>query len=87
MAWKIEIKKSAAKQIQKLDTVAQERIITFLNQLTKTANPRLLGKALKGEQSELWRYRVGDYRLICQIQDSQLTVLVLVAGHRKEVYR
>ncbi len=76
MGWKIEIKKSAAKQIQKLDTLAQKRIVSFLNQLAASNNPRLSGKALKGEHSELWRYRIGDYRLICQIQDSHLTVLV-----------
>lgn len=87
MAWKIEIKKSAVKQIQKLDSVAQKRIISFLNQLINQTNPRLSGKALKGEKDDLWRYRVGDYRIICQIQDSQLIVLVLIIGHRKEVYR
>ncbi len=87
MDWQIEIKKSAVKQIQKLDSVAQKRIVSFLNQLATHANPRLSGKALKGEKGDLWRYRVGDYRLICQIQDTRLTVLVLAAGHRKEVYR
>lgn len=87
MGWQIEIKKSAAKQIQKLDAVVQKRIVSFLGQLATSVNPRLSGKALKGEKGELWRYRVGDYRLICQLQDSQMIVLVLVVGHRKEVYR
>ncbi len=87
MAWKIEIKKSAVKQIQKLDSVTQKRIISFLSQLVNQTNPRLSGKALKGEKNDLWRYRVGDYRIICQIQDSKLIVLVLIISHRKEVYR
>ena len=58
-----------------------------MNQLAGNPNPRLSGKALKGEKGELWRYRVGDYRLICQLQDAYCIVLVLVVGHRKEVYR
>ena len=69
MGWKIEIKKSAVKQIQKLDAVVQKRIIVFLNQLAASANPRSSGKALKGEKGELWRYRVGDYCLIYQLQE------------------
>ena len=60
---------------------------SILNQLAASTNPRLSGKALKGEKGELWRYRVGDYRLICQLQDARMIVLVLIAGHRKEVYR
>ena len=50
-------------------------------------NPRLQGKALTGKYSGLWRYRVGDYRLICNIEDNTVTILVLALGHRKDVYK
>lgn len=88
MTWKIEITKTATKQIKKLDKTEQKRILTFLqSKLEKTSNPRLYGKALQGEKINLWRYRVGDYRLICKINDGVVTVLVLGVGHRKKIYR
>lgn len=88
MAWKIEFRKSAAKELKKLDKQAQKRIISFLEEKVEGAiNPRMEGKALKGSGTELWRYRVGDYRLICQINDKAVTILVVCIGHRKEVYR
>jgi mRNA interferase RelE/StbE len=86
--WTIEIKRTAEKQIQKLDRKAQELIVRFLRERVAAAdNPRQWGKPLHGEKHGLWRYRVGDYRLICDIQDERITVLVLTVGHRKDVYR
>ena len=88
MVWTIEITRSAEKQIKKLDRVAQSSIVRFLrDRLTPADNPRQWGKPLHGEKGGLWRYRVGDYRLICDIQDEKITVLVLEVGHRKDVYR
>lgn len=88
MAWTIEISRSAEKQINKLDRVAQESIVRFLRDRLKPAdNPRQWGKPLHGDKKGLWRYRVGDYRLICDIQEEKITILVLRVGHRKEVYR
>jgi len=88
LIWTIEITKNAAKQFKKLDKVEQKRIYNFLTgKLENTDNPRKYGKALKGKQGELWRYRIGDYRIICKIQDSQLTIVALAIAHRKEVYR
>ncbi len=88
LAWKIEITRTATRQIKKLDKAVQKRILSFLRvKLEKTSNPRLYGKALQGEKVNLWRYRVGDYRLICKINDDIVTVLVLSVGHRKEIYR
>ena len=55
--------------------------------LATADNPRQWGRALQGERRGLWRYRVGDYRLICDIQDEKITILVLELGHRKDVYR
>jgi mRNA interferase RelE/StbE len=57
------------------------------DRLQPAENPRQLGKPLQGDKGGLWRYRVGDYRLICEIQDERITVLVLRVGHRKDVYR
>jgi mRNA interferase RelE/StbE len=86
--WRIEISRTAEKQIQKLDRKAQKFILKFLRERVEPADdPRQWGKPLRGEKRGLWRYRVGDYRLICDIQDEKITILVLVVGHRKDVYR
>lgn len=88
MAWKIEITRAAEKQIVKLHRPDQQAIIRFLRQRVASAeDPRQWGKPLHGDKQGLWRYRVGDYRLICDIQDEKITVLVLAVGHRKDVYR
>lgn len=87
-AWNIEISRTAERQIKKLDHQVQSAIVHFLrNRLQPLENPRQLGRPLRGDKGELWRYRVGDYRLICDIQDKKLVVLLLQVGHRKEVYR
>lgn len=84
----MEISRSAEKQISKLDRVAQASILRFLRERVQSAeNPRQRGKPLHGDQGGLWRYRIGDYRLICDIQDEKITVLVLRVGHRKDIYR
>jgi len=86
--WRVEISRTAEKQIQKLNRTAQESVVRFLRERVQAAdNPRQFGKPLHGDKGGLWRYRVGDYRLICDIQDERITVLVLRVGHRKDVYR
>jgi len=86
--WRIEITRTAEKQITKLARPAQRSIQRFLrDRLTPADDPRQWGRPLHGEKRGLWRYRVGDYRLICDIQDEKITVLVLEVGHRKDVYR
>jgi mRNA interferase RelE/StbE len=86
--WRIEITRAATKQITKLDRAGQKAILKFLRErLSTIENPRQWGTALQGEKRGLWRYRVGDYRLICDIQDEKVVVLVLEVGHRKDVYR
>jgi len=88
LAWLIRIAEIAQKDIRKLDRKAQSDIIRFLRErIENAADPRQTGKALKGDLGELWRYRLGDYRIICDIQDLVVTVLVLRVRHRKEVYR
>lgn len=88
MAWTIEVTRTAEKQIKKLQRPAQQAIVRFLRErLAGTENPRQWGRPLQGEKRGLWRYRVGDYRLICDIQDERIKVMLLQVGHRKDVYR
>ncbi len=88
MVWKIELSETARKQLAKLDKDEAKRITKFLRQrLAVIENPRSAGKALTGPLGGLWRYRVGDYRLICEIQDGVLRILVVKIGNRREVYK
>lgn len=88
MAWRIDLSETATKQLSKLDKVEAKRITTFLRRrLAALDNPRSIGKALTGPLGDLWRYRVGDHRIICEIQDSVLCVLVVKIGNRRDVYR
>ena len=88
MAWTIEYAETAKKQLRKLDKLAARRIVDFMDErVAPSDDARELGKALNGPLGDLWRYRVGDYRILCDIQDGVLTVLVLQIGNRREVYR
>lgn len=88
MVWQVEIAETAQKDIKKLDKKAQAAIVKFLRErVMGSDDPRQNGKALKGDLGGLWRYRVGDCRIICDIQDNIITVLVLRIRDRKEVYR
>ena len=88
LAWKIEYAETARKQLRKLDKLTARRIVDFMDErIAPNANPRAMGKALKGPLGDLWRYRVGDFRVLCDLQDGVLTVLVLRIGNRREVYR
>ena len=88
MAWRIELTASAEKSLSKLDRTAAKRITTFLRERVASADdPRSSGKALAGQLAGLWRYRVGDYRVICQIEDGKLLILVVTIGHRGDIYR
>lgn len=87
MVWRIEYAKSVQKSVHRIDHPTRRRIRAYLEErVAGLDNPRRLGKALKGRCSDLWRYRVGDYRVICEIRDAALVVLVVRIGHRKEVY-
>lgn len=89
MAWQIELTATALKQLAKLDKAEARRITDFLRQRLATAeDPRELGKSLMGPKFGVyWRYRVGDYRIICDIQDQRLRIMVVELGHRRDVYR
>jgi len=89
MAYNVELSESAERELGKLDAPQAKRILKFLHQrVAKLEDPRSIGEALHGSRlGEFWKYRVGDYRLICKIEDDRLIVLVLRVGHRKEIYR
>lgn len=88
MAGTVEYTGTARKQLLKLDRQAARRIVTFMDERVAAAeDPRGTGKALRGPLGEFWRYRVGEYRIICDIQDCALRVLVVGIGNRREVYR
>lgn len=89
MIWSVEFDAGAKKDLEKLDRQVARRIVAFLaNRVAKLEDPRSIGQALRGsELGDFWKYRVGDYRVICDIQDRRLLVLVLRVGNRREVYR
>ncbi|WP_104081142.1 type II toxin-antitoxin system RelE/ParE family toxin [Cryobacterium sp. Y11] len=85
MSYTIRFTPRAAKQVRKLDSAPAKRIRDFLEQkLSQLDNPRQLGKKLVNE--EFWRYRVGDYRILTNIDDDQILILVVEVAHRREVY-
>jgi mRNA interferase RelE/StbE len=88
VAWSIEYDRPVRKQVEKLDPQNRKLIYSFLyERLAKLDDSRQVGKALRdSEFGRFWRYQVGDYRIICDIQDQRLVVLVIEIGHRREVY-
>jgi len=89
LAWTIEFAEAAAKQLLKLDRTVARRIVTFLRErVSESPDPPALGAALKGDAlGKFWKYRVGDYRVIAEIRDSEIRILVVRLGHRSDVYR
>jgi mRNA interferase RelE/StbE len=89
LAWRIEFAESAARQFRKLDPAVARRITRFLRErVAPLADLRSLGAALKGDElGRFWKYRVGDYRIIPEIRDREIRIVVVRLGHRREVYR
>jgi len=88
LAWTIDYADTARSQLRKLDKQTARRIVDYMDErIADLENPRSAGKALTGPLGGLWRYRVGDCRVICDIQDGALRVLVVQVGNRGEVYR
>jgi mRNA interferase RelE/StbE len=88
LAWTVEFQLTPQKQVKKLDRHIQSRVVGyFRDRVLMAEHPRTLGKALVGDQGELWRYRIGDYRAICKIEDERNVVLVLAVAHRSKAYR
>jgi mRNA interferase RelE/StbE len=88
LAWTIKLTDAALRQLAQLDKSAAQRIWKFLRErIALMEDPRGIGQALHGQLGRFWKYRVGDYRLIANIEDDQLVILVIRIGHRREVYR
>jgi len=89
MAWTIEFDPSAEKELDKLDHQQAKRILRFLfERVVRLDDPRSIGEALKGSRfNTLWKYRVGDYRIITSIEDNVAGIIVVKIGNRKEIYR
>ena len=87
MRWAYSFDERALKELKKLGKQAQREILKYLDERIATdEGPSRFGKALRGDLAGLWRYRVGDYRLICSLREGQMLVLVLKVGHRRDVY-
>ncbi len=89
MVWKVELSPLALKGLEQVDRQDAQRILRFLfERVSQLDNPRSIGEALKGSQlGNYWKYRVGDYRIIANIEDDQILIQVVRIGNRKEVYR
>jgi len=86
LTWQIEIDDFAKSQIKNLDKSIQARIAKFIDKLMTLENPKVLGDTLRKELHPLVKYRIGDYRLICKLENKKLILLVLFIGHRSSVY-
>ncbi len=87
MIWVYRFDERALKELRKLGKQAQRDIVAYLDErVAGDGDPRRFGKGLKADLAGLWRYRVGDYRILCLIEDHELLVLVVAVGHRRDVY-
>ena len=87
VSWDYKVSDQAMKQLRKLGAEGRKRIFTYLdNNITGAQDPRAFGKALSGDLGDLWRFRTSNYRIVCKIVDSELEVLVVKVGHRRDVY-
>jgi mRNA interferase RelE/StbE len=86
--WRVEFHRAAVQDLRKLGAEGERRILRYLRErIAGSGDPRRFGHALTGDRKGLWRYRVGDYRIVAAIEDDKLVVLVVTIGHRREVYR
>ena len=87
-AWTLDFTPKALRQLRKLDrTVSRKILDTLERDLARHENPRDFGEPMMGNWTGYWRYRIGDYRAICRIEDAVVTVFVIEVGHRREIYR
>ena len=86
--YEVRLEKNAQKSLKKMDKNDARIIMAWISKnLINCENPYTHGKALRGDLKRKWRYRVGEYRLICNIDDEKIMILILEAGHRKEIYK
>lgn len=88
MRYKLFFEKKAEKQLSNIDQIQRKIIVSWIkNNLENSNNPRFFGKPLKGNLKEYWRYRVGKYRIIAEINDVEVRILIVAIGHRRDTYR
>ena len=88
MIYELKYEARAVKQIKKLDPATRKLIKSWIEKnLLNTDNPRQHGKGLTGGLSQYWRYRVGDYRILAEINDTEIVIIIVEVGHRREIYR
>ena len=87
MAWRIDFTKNADKAMRKLDRCVALRVLDELEEIAELEDPRSRGKALTGNLAGVWRYSVCDYRILCDINDGKLVILVVEVAHRREAYK
>lgn len=86
--YELEFSKEALKQLKKMDKSVSRVILAWLSKnIEHTENPRQHGKGLTADKSGLWRYRVGDYRILVKIEDEKLVVYAVTIGHRRDIYK
>jgi mRNA interferase RelE/StbE len=86
LAYEVEYTATALRQLRKLDNQFARRIIEYIDEVAQLDDPRSRGKALAGDRAGIWRYRVGEYRLLCELRDTEMVIVALTVGHRSRVY-
>lgn len=86
MTFRVEYTETALRQLRKLDRQVARRVIDYLDEVAALDDPRNRGKGLTGDRAGIWRYRVGDYRVLCQLLDAELVILAVEVGHRGSIY-
>jgi len=86
LAYEVEYSLTALRQLRKLDPPTALRVLDYLDDVSLLSNPRSRGKGLVGDRAGIWRYRVGDFRVLCDLRDSEMVILALEVGHRGDVY-
>ena len=86
MASEVEYTATVLRQLRKLDRQVARRIVDYLDEVAGLDDPRSRGKGLVGDRVGIWRYRVGDYRVLCEIRDAELVIVALTVGHRRAAY-
>ena len=86
--WRVVLHRAAVRDLRKLGADGESQVLRYLRErIASSENPRRFGHALTGDRKGLWRYRVGDYRIVATIEDDRFVVLVVTVGHRRKVYR